>query len=662
MMMQIDVNQNRSQHSSTQSGNNRALVLYKSMEEIENLDPRPLKNIIYLTLFQMIMAFLYFVISFLLSKDFFANFYEPYEFGLRAFCKQYTGMGTAMILNIESEYLKLGLSNSMESEELAELNNFYKKVLERSITDVQKAYDFFLDSNNNLNFQRNYKSLKLKNIDSIKFKIKTIYLVDFILDSMSTLNTNLENFKKNDSDTINYDRVIFLQRNFPYFITTSRTFYELSKDEFLHSGDTLVSKVVKMLIVFVIAAIIIKTIEASLWFRFENMLKQIMQIFQRCKEPEILRTLESCTDILKSINNSNDYFYINYSEELIEKSGVRDADTVDKSPKKAKQKKNDQNNDRKVKREFTHLLSYFFILVVFIFLLFYYLFIYFKFTSNNKSLQALNKLDFLFMDLNIFTTSIVSLYTLAFREITIDNPDYEGAGDIYQSKQGRLKFFTTSLDARLSILSNMTSTSLLEAQIDAKEKLPDNMLLKRILEQNLCQILVEVKEFEAGSYEHKKCEKVLDGALRNGIINAQSEFIKGMKLRDIDYFTGAMELNQEDMDNLIDRVMGAIMDENYHDFLFGNYYLHILEDFLYENINEYYTTLLFNLVNSLEVYLGAFIAVAIILSVVLIIYIRVVMKNRFSSFAFIISLIPYERLFTDEQLVFLIKNFLKTHR
>lgn len=417
-----------------------------------------------------------------------------------------------------------------------------------------------------------------------------------------------------------------------------------------------------MLIVFVIAAAIIKTMEVMLWCGFENMLKQIMQIFQRCKEPEILRTLESCTEILKSINNSNDYFYNNYSEELIEKSSVRDADVYDKSPKKTKKNKNDQNNEQKVKREFTHLLSYFFIMVVFVFLYFYYIFIYFKFNSNNQSLQALNKLDFLFMDLNVFTTSIVSFYTLAFREITIDNPDYEGAGEIYQSKQGRLKYFTTSLNSRLAILSNLTSTSLLEAQLDARDKLPDNMILKRILKEDLCQILIEGKEFEAGSFEHKKCAKVLDGALRNGIINAQSEFIKGMKLREIDYFSGVMNLNQEDMDTLIDRVMGAIMDETYHDFLFGTYYLHILEEFLYDNINEYYTKLLFNLVNSLEVYLGAFIAVALILSIILIIFIRTNMKNRFSSFAFIISLIPCERLFTDEQLVFLIKNFLKTHR
>lgn len=239
MVLQIDPNQNRSQHSSTQSGNNRALVLYKSMEEIEKLNPRPLKNIIILTIFQMIMAFLYFVISFLLSKDYFANFYEPYEFGLKAFCHQYTGLGTAMILNIESEYLKLGLASSMESDDSIQQNKFYEKVLNKSIIDIEKAYNFFLDSNNDLNFQKNYKSLKLKNIDSIKFKIKTMYFVDFILDSMATLYTNLENFKKNDSDTINYDRVIFLQRNSPYFLTVSKTFYDLSKDEFLHSGDNL---------------------------------------------------------------------------------------------------------------------------------------------------------------------------------------------------------------------------------------------------------------------------------------------------------------------------------------------------------------------------------------------------------------------------------------
>lgn len=662
-MMQIDLNQNRSQNSSTQSGNNRALVLYKSMEEIEKLDPRPLKSIIFLTFFQMIFAFLYFIISFILSKDFFANFYDPFESGLKIYCNQYTGMGTAMILNIESEYLKLGLLNSMNNDDFDQMNNFYKKVLERSIDDIQVTYDTFLNSNENLNFQQNYKSLQLKNIDNTDHNIKIIYFVDFLLDTISKLVENRKNYDRNGSQIINFDQIIFLQRNFPYFLSAVRSFYDQSKNEFLHSGEGLIDKILKMMIIFLVAALIFKGVEVMLWCAFENMLKQIMQIFQRCKEREIIRTLESCTEILKSINNSDDYFHNNYSEELIEKIATGEADVYDKSSKQAaKKKKNEQKSDIKVKREFAHLLSYFFIMVVFIFLVFYYIFIYFKFISNNESLQALNQMDFLFMDLNVFTTSIVSLYTLGFREVIIDNPEYEKSEEIYQTKQGRLNYFTSALDARLAILSNMSSTSLLAAQLDAKDKLPDNLILQRILEEDLCEILVEVKEFEAGSFEYKKCENILDGALRNGIINAQSEFIKGIKLKEIEYFSGIMEKKENQMEVLKKQVIKAIADESYHDFLFGTYYIHIIEDFLYENIDEYYTSILFNLVSSLELYLGALIAVVIVLSLVLMIFIRINMKNRFSCFAFIISLIPYERLITDEQLVFLIKNFLKMHR
>ena len=658
-MMQIDLNQNRSQNSSSQSGNNQALILYNSMEEIEKLDPRPLKSIIFLTFFQIILTFIYFVVSFLLSKDFYANFYDPFEAGLKLYCKQYTGMGTAMILNIESEYLKLGLTDNSNNDDM---NSFYKKVLVRSIGDVKETYNVFLDAHENLNFQQNYKNLQLKNIDSIEHDIDTIYFVDFLLDSMSRLTVNIEDFESNNIQNINYDQIIFLQRNFPYFLSISRAFYDQSKDEFLHSGEYLLDKILLMMIIFIVAAVVFKVIEVMLWLAFENMLKQIMQIFQRCKEPEILRTLNSCSEILKSINNSDDYFHTNYSEELIEKMAIGEADEFDKSPKKAKQKRNDHNNDQKLRREFTHLLSYFFILVVFVFLLFYYLFVYFKFTSNNQSLQAVNQLDFLFMDLNVFTTSIVSLYTLAFREITISNPDYEKSGEIYQTKEGRLSYFTSALNARLGILSNIASTSILAAQLDAREKLPENIILKRIMEEDLCQILVEMKEFEAGSFEHNKCTIILNGALQNGIINAQSEFIKGINLKEIEYFSGIMEKDKNQMEKLKEEVIQAIYDESYHDFLFGTYYIHILEDFLYENIDEYYTSILFNMVSSLEMYLGILIAVAVALSVILVVYIRIVMKNRFSSFAFIISLIPYERLITDEQLVFLIKNFLKAHR
>lgn len=629
------------------------------MEEIRNLEPRPLKKIIFLTFFQLILSFLYFIISYFLSKDYFSNFYEPYEHGLKIFCNQYTGFGTSTVLNIESEYNKLHYES--QEEDIEEINKTFKKILKKSLYDAQKTANFFINSKADLNFQRKYKNMTLKNIDSINYMIKNISYLDFVLQTISRLNENIQYFEDKNSSDINYDNVIFLQRNYPYYLSTSRAFYDESKNEFLYSGEYLLEKIMKMLIVFLVVGIFVKIVEIKYWYAFETMLKQILFIFQRCKEPEINRTLNDCNEVLKKINNSDEYFHTYFSEEILEKILMKETDDCDSSPKKAKKDKNYRKKEQKGDREFSHLLAYFFITFVFIFLLFYYSFIYISFDQNNQRLQALNQLDFLFMDLNVFSTSIVALFNLALREMIVVNPNYEESKESFQMKDARLNYFLTELDSSLDFLLKITSTSLLTAQLDAKEKLPDNAILEQIIKEDLCQILIEIKEFDNDSYENRICKSILNGVFRNGLINTQSEFIRIIKLQKLEFFDGINNMNENQKEFLKERIKAKISDESCHEILFATYYIHILEDYLYENIDEYYTLILYDLTSNLENYLELLITIVIGLSVLLAICINIFIKHRFKSLSFIISLIPYERLISDEQLVFLIKSFLKNH-
>lgn len=652
--LNAETTRNHSQISSNNSFSNKIISIYQSMAELENLYPRPLKRIAFLNFLQIFLALTFFALIYSLVNQYIIKFYKPFETGLNNFCTLYSSFGNTLLVNIELEYY---YKNFTKIDVNAECNKFLGKMLHVSVARLYKNKEYFINVEAALSFQKKIKEIKILNIDSIDFRLTNVSYLDFIDRTLSKMNENFDYFDAGSTkkiEEITYDRIIYLQRNFPYFLSASATYYLSIKEEFMNSNGALYSEITIIVISAVLISIFIKFFEFILWYKYESLLKEIILIINRCSKPEMEKLMDIINQAITHIDNSETYFFQNYGSQIIQMSTKEDSNTV--SP--AKKGKNKKSNGNKNKKNSSYFLQYLFVLSIFGFSLFYFLFFFLKWTSNNDHLGTLIRLDSDFENLNVYSTSAIVLLNLAIRENLIDNPNYEVSKEIYQTKTGRLNFFKSSLSKRLLILGNLTSFSLFPAFLEAKEKLK-NPWFDKILRANLCEVLVETLEFEENSFEHRKCEKLLNGALLNGLANAENELIKSLKLDEIVILQSK---NNQNISAIREKMQNALYQESFHDYVFANYYLGLIQALFYKELGDYYRSQLDDLILEFDHELLIFISFLTLILFSFMIFVLITLGNRFKCLATLISMIPYERLVNDEQMGFLIKKYLKNHK
>ena len=627
------------------------------MAEIENLNPLPLKRIAFLNFFQMILTISFFAFVYSTVNQYIIKFYKPFEAGMSNFSKMYSSLGSSLLVNIELEYYYRNLT---PKDTNIDWNIFLGKVLTVSVNLLYKNKEYFTDVEAELSFQKMIKDITILNIDSIDFKIKNISYLDFIERTLGKINENfdyLNNGSKKKIEEITYDRIIYLQRNYPYFLIASANYYVSIQNEFLNSDDLIYADIILIVICVIILSISIKCIELFLWYKYNSLLNELMIIILRCNENEILRIIDITNQAIKHLDNSETYFFKNYGEEIIQcnlKKEFENSQSTNSAKKVKIEKKIEKNKNKK---NFSYFFQYFFICSIFGFLMFYYLFFFLKWTSDNESLGRLIDLNSNFLNLNVYSTSVVCLFNLATRENLIENLKYEATNEIYQTKSGRLNFFLTSLRKRLYILGNLTTFSLVPAFLEAKEKL-NSAKFDKILSDNLCEVLIEALEFEENSFEHKKCERLINGALKSGLANAENEFIKSLKIDELYLLENK---NNENSQAIKEKLQNVIYQETFHDYVFANYYLGLIQDIFFKELGGYYQSQLDGLILQFDTELWIFICFIIFTLISFILYVLLSLGRSFKCFASLISMIPYERLMNDEQMGFLIKNFLKNH-
>ena len=619
------------------------------MAKLENLYPKPLKKIAFLNVLQIILALTYFACIYSIVNQYMNKFYKPFEAGLSNFCTMYSSFGNSLLVNIELEYY---YKNLTQKDGNIGWNNFLGKMLYVSVTRLYKTKEYFVNVEADLSFQQKIREIIILNIDSIDFKLTHVPYLDFLERSLSKLNENIDYLKSGSGkiEEINYDRIIYLQRNYPYFLSASAAYYLSIKDEFMRSDDVIYSDITIIVICAIIISISIKLIEIILWYKYESLLKELIKIIHRCNVMEMAKIMDIINQAITHLDNSETYFFKHYGEQIIQGSTNKNLESIT-SAKKGKKKHSSEKN----KKSSSYLFQYLFIFSIFVFSLFYFLFFFLKWKSNTDNLDALITLDSDFENLNVYSTSAIILMNLAIRENLIGNSNYEASKDIYQTKDGRLTFFKSSLSKRLLILGNLTSFSLVPAFLEAKEKLK-NPRFDKILRANLCEVLIETNEFEENSYEHNKCEKLLNGAFFNGLANAENELIKSLKLDEI-----VILQNNQNITATKEKMQKVIYQESFHDYVFANYYLGLVQELFFKELANYYRSQLDDLILEFDHALFIFIIFLTLILFSFILFILLTLGNRFKCLATLIPMIPYERLANDDQMGFLIKQFLNNH-
>ena len=75
-------------------------------------------------------------------------------------------------------------------------------------------------------------------------------------------------------------------------------------------------------------------------------------------------------------------------------------------------------------------------------------------------IKKLIKLDIVFADTYVYTSSLFNLEDLLFREIIVRNPENEVHINSYQSHEERLAYFHSILDKRMQMIGNTSAYDL----------------------------------------------------------------------------------------------------------------------------------------------------------------------------------------------------------
>ena len=244
---------------------------------------------------------------------------------------------------------------------------------------------------------------------------------------------------------------------------------------------------------------------------------------------------------------------------------------------------------------------------------------------------------------------------MAIRERVIRNMDYEAIKEPYQNHNTRETYFYASLIKRLYIIGNTTSFYLPRYTIEAQSNIQTNDFDQLVL-HDICLLLLKkgILPEEALVF----CQNSFHGSFKKGILSLVNDYIQTIK--NFDSFIKVYGVNDTvHINQQIEAIKQLINTQDYEDFMFSYYFYHNTLLIYYNAINDYYKGLMDGQMTQLYLFLILSSICCALIYLGLSFYLRNRLRRYYLHVALTLSLIPYDRLINDEQMKFLINNFLK---
>ena len=630
-------------------------MIQKYAAAVEKINPKPLKRLNYLMIFQIVLNIIYFLTFYMSISQYITDYQKPNELGLINHGKRISNLGLATLANVEMEYYYHNMTDEVDQNQYI---YFLKKIVNFNSKTIKEKNYFDRNLGSSLDYQKYYKEILTFEVDYQSFKVKEKRFIDIFDEILDTFSNNLAIMKENfDYSSINYDYFITLQRNYIHYCNTSISVYSFMKNTYLSSNTDTSDQITQLFIILLCLYISTKIIELYFWNSYFDLLNAMIIIFMRINEKEINSSIQLSQYFLTVLNDPYEKFFrINITTKIYEKMIEKEVRQESKEIKKnhVKSKKPDRNSFKiKFTKKMAFLFLCYFILGCCSF--FFYFLNFYNWKLNNDTIKQIIQLDMFFIDLYTYTTTVISCNNLLIREKVIRNPSYEKADHIYQTNPERIKFFSGILEKRIDYISNITAFNLINIGLQAKEK-TKNPDLEEILGGNLCDFLVKKKDIDAGSFEYNFCEKILNGGFRKGIATAENEFIQKIKLQRLTItkdYDSADALNEQK-----EQIIQYLKDPMHMELLIGEFYLNQILLYLFDVISNYYGDILQGEIDVMNTFLTASF-ILINLFCIMIIWINYSYNRKnFKHISFIFYLIPIERINDDEQTVYLLKKFL----
>ena len=626
-------------------------LIFATIKNIKNSTPKSLKALL-LILVAQIPILIIFGLVYRIIGGYITNYFKPTQNSLFDFCQQYHYNSAMMLANIRFEYFSLGLIDPIERKEYQILKSIYKtsfkhvsiisynnRVSENEVTFHKKLIMLYVDP----------LTLQFSNIQYIEF-------IDIILNQIQNLLPQLLNF---DYNGINDANLIFFQRNFPYFSLASSNINFLLQAELYTSNIPVFDDMKNAMIIFLMLYLFVKLIEIYFWNNFIKSIRILLMIFSRTNETEISQTITILKDFQKVfVDTTDSYFKTSVSDTIITKK-----ENVTDQENKAKVKK----DKKKSLTRFTTFPKYglfaYFISSAFLFG-FYFFYNYYNWYTIDKYIVKLITLDQVFVNNFLYTSAAINLEDNLIREKIIDNPAYTQLNDTYQkqatyqTKSARIDYFKTNLDKRIVAFGNTSAEALINNGLEILKE-HDSKNLTLIMKENLCLFLVDYNDIKLESDEFLLCEKLLNGAFKQGISNVVTELIQKLKSREVSYQMTETQNDKIEQQKL--KIKEYVASFDFVETFFSNFFLHMVLEHYYEMNNDYFYGLLDEKISAFDTFLLASMFITSLIVLILVKLIQTKVVSAFKNNCLVLSIIPSERLIYDEQIFFFLKKYLRNN-
>ena len=334
-----------------------------------------------------------------------------------------------------------------------------------------------------------------------------------------------------------------MQRNYPYVLPSTSTVLLASQNDFNQSNAGTTQTAMCVMITFLICSILVKFYQTFNLLKFHKIITQIMNIFRRVNLQDSLNEKIFYQDILLILKQP--FLRFSFYEKCLNKKKILlEEELIKSSEKHAKKKhfnKNAKLNFYNVKKlPITKILIY--MTILFTWTIVYYFFNYYFWISNNQNINNLIQINIFFINVYIYSTSIIGFNTMAIRERVVRNYDYEAVNDTYQQYFPRMNYLYSSLLKRFYLIGNITSLDLPQYTLDAKTSI-NSQDFDHLVDGDICQYLLTQNFLDDDELDF--CRNSFHGSFTLGILSLVHNYIQ--QIRDFQIFTEFYNQNQTEL-------------------------------------------------------------------------------------------------------------------
>ena len=639
---------NNSQTSSTNTLK-KSFLIFETIKLIQNHFPRSLIILTILLFFEIFLLLLFSIIIYYQSNYYITQIYQPLEITSMHQCRTNIGIDLSSLIFGEFEYPLYGLSNLSDFQK-----NELNRILKRLFLNARQM--FYQDRNRQYSFSfGNYlQNLYLPYIDyKNTTKVQKLLLPDFTDVILEMLNSFVYDpaFRKSKVFMKN------LIRNFPYYAIATRSLRETIQNTFIQTNSNVTSTILMEMIVMLSILGFIKIFEFFIFNAYYSKVRKLISIFVRVSIKDVNNELLFLKDVDNIFMDSKkSYFDINYAELRTNNKYILNDENekISKLSKNEKAKKKQKNYYGFNFKNSSKLKMLIFLSFTFALEFGYFYGTYYFWTVTNQNIINLIQINTMFNDLYTFTTTDLNNQCFIVREKIFPDPEYQASKETYQQHSTRLTYFDVRYKDRLNLLKKYIG-SLPNWAISAQEVINSD-LYNEIMQGNLCDSLMQGNIIEQGQYAF--CSEMFNQALTKGIFTAMNELT--LYLTNQQGISAIInETNKTAVNKQVSDIYASLKNDLHTNVIITDYYLSETLYMFYEFLSGYYTGVLYKQINNLNNFMWIFCVLDIFVMILISLIIWMFLSNIYKYVAWSMAIIPYGKISSDEQTVFLIKNFWK---